>query len=373
MQEKQEIRLSQAAPVLPTGPATIPAQGKMYGVTSPASAPTTPSVYNKKLTNLFRGRLVVLPAECNVAEALERLAYHNVTSAPVIKTDQDNKIILGFLDTLDILAHLCNLGSSEEGFQNLLKGDSFKNTQISELVDLSKRNSFNILHGDTSLSDAIDFFLKDNHRICITDNNGEVTGVISQWTVANYLATVPTDDKEWIPTLHAPIGETNFKTDNVLCCPASTKVFDAFVSIHKNKISGIGVTNEQGKLVGNLSASDLKGFLLFEKDFNNLNKPVGEFINNIRRLQNRPENFVACCDKSTKVIDIVKMLNKELIHRVYLVDENMAPSGLVSLTDIMRAIVVKDMHTSPNYASLVVQKEKEQELHQKELRAQQEA
>jgi hypothetical protein len=43
--------------------------------------------------------------------------------------------------------------------------------------------------------------LKGIHRIGITDEDGDVVGIVSQWTIANYLATVPTDDKEWIPSL----------------------------------------------------------------------------------------------------------------------------------------------------------------------------
>jgi hypothetical protein len=87
---ESKSKLAQSAPLLPT-------QTKMekegtYGVQSPVSAATIPSVYNKKISKLFRGRLVVLTGDFTVADALRRMARFNISSVPVTKSRRDNTV-----------------------------------------------------------------------------------------------------------------------------------------------------------------------------------------------------------------------------------------------------------------------------------------
>lgn len=90
METKTDAKLSQSAPTLPVQAKME--KGETYGVQSPVSAATIPSVYNKKLNKLFRGRLVVLPGDCTVAEALRRLARFNISSVPVTRSRRDNSV-----------------------------------------------------------------------------------------------------------------------------------------------------------------------------------------------------------------------------------------------------------------------------------------
>jgi len=377
-QEAKGVRLSQAAPVLPTG--TLPPPGSsphVYGVTAPISSAAIPSVYTKKIGNLFRGRLVTLPHDFPLGACLEKISYYNITSVPVLKTDFDQTVVLGFVDTLDILAWLVKLATGKETWDQppkmrpedfgplVAKTEEFKNTQIGDIVGFSKRNPFHVLHGDTSLQEAVEFYLKGIHRIAIVDEKGEMTGVLSQWTIANYLATVPTDDKEWIPTYKIPISQNPLITKNLISCLPETSVMDAFLMMHFHHLSAIAICDSSGRLVGNLSASDLKGLEMFEKDFNALKKPVLEFVNNIRKLQGRPENFVAFCLPQQETLAIIRKMNKEIVHRVYIVDSefSMKPLGVASITDMMKGFVVKNIHTAPVYASLAVQTQPENYRH----------
>lgn len=350
METKTEAKLSQSAP-------TLPAQAKMekgetYGVQSPVSAATIPSVYNKKLNKLFRGRLVVLPGDCTVADALRRMARFNISSVPVTKSRRDNSI-LGFVDMLDFLAFLCKctgIKMGEKIERESLKGktDAFKNAKIADLCGLGGRNPFHLVHGDESLADVVEQYLKGIHRIAITDDVGDVVGVISQWTIANYLATVPTDDKAWIPSLREPVGRSNYSR-NVICCDKNKSSLEAFMLMYENKISCCGVTDESGALCGVLSASDLKGFQLFLEDFGDLLQPVGQFLSTIRKKQGRSENFVCAVSLDTPVKDIVCKFNEEIIHRVFIIDEGFKPIGVFSLSDLLKSLIV-DTHTVSTFA-----------------------
>jgi len=350
---QQGYRLSQAAPTMPmeTKEAVKP---ETYGVGQPISSPTIPSVYNKKLSKLFRGRLVVLPGDFTIENALRRMAKYNITSVPVLKGKND-PTILGFAGMLDFVAHLVKL-LSKEGTDELnlepsnlkAKTDIFRKTRIADVVDKSGRNPFQVMNGEESLADAVQTYLKGAHRVAITDENGDITGVISQWTVVNYLATVPTGDKDWIPILREPLCKVNYSHD-VICVNGKTSTLQGFSRMHTENISSLAIVDDDGKLIGNLSVSDLKGFQLYLSDFNDLLQPVSEFLSLIRKKQMRHENFVVAFSHETLVKDVVHQMNEEIVHRAYIVDNNWKPIGVFSLSDLMKQLIV-DTHTVPTFA-----------------------
>jgi len=346
-------KLSQAAPTMPTGREEM--KKETYGVGQPISSVTIPSVYNKKLNKLFRGRLAVLPGDFTVEEALKRMVRFNISSVPVLKSKTD-KTILGFAGVLDFLAHLVNLISQEGGGLNLdqanlkSKTETFRATPICAVVDQSGRDPFYVMDGEESLADAVEYYLKGVQRIAITDDNGDIVGVISQWSVANYLATVPTDDKEWIPILREPVCKAKY-TSNVVSVNGKDNTLQAFHKMHTNNLSAVAVVDDDGKLIGNLSATDLKGFQLYLNDFNDLLQPVSQFLGLIRKKQRRQENFVVAFTPDIQVKEIVKKFNEEIVHRAYIIDNDRKPIGVFSLTDLMKQLVV-DTHTIATFARL---------------------
>lgn len=354
-------KLSQAAPTMPME-TKEPIKTETYGVGQPISAPTIPSVYNKKLSKLFRGRLVVLPGDCTLENALRRMAKYNITSVPVLKS-KDDPTILGFAGMLDFVAHLVKL-LTKEGTEELnldpsnlkSKTETFKKTPLCEVVDKSGRSPFRVMNGEESLSDAVETYLKGAHRIAITDDNGDIIGVISQWTVANYLATVPTQDKDWIPVLREPVSKAGYSS-NLISVNGQTNTLQSFLRMHTEKISSLAIVDDDGKLIGNLSVSDLKGFQLFMSDFNDLLKPVSEFLALIRKKQSRPEDFVVAFSPKTLTKDVVTRLNDEIVHRAYIVDDKGKPIGIFSLSDLMQNLIA-DTHTLPTFAKAMPESER---------------
>jgi len=231
------------------------------------------------------------------------------------------------------------------------KYDEFMKSRLENVVGLSGRDAFVIVHGDLSMSEAVEsYFKKGVHRVAICDDNGDVIGVISQWTIINYLATVPTEDKEWIPSLKTRVGDYPFKTSRVLAVDMNTSALDAFLHMHANGLSAVGVVDfATGKLCGNLSASDLKGWHLFERDLRDLNMRVCDFLAVIRKFQGRPCDFVVTVSNDTLIEEAINRLNKEFVKRACIIDQNRLPLGILSLTDIMKGIVV-DTHELPTYA-----------------------
>jgi len=213
---------------------------------------------------------------------------------------------------------------------------------------LSGRNPFLTINGEESLSEVAENYFKGVHRIAITDEDGGITGVVSQWTIANYLATVPTEDKEWIPSLREPIGKANYTRD-VTTANVGDRTLNCFWRMYCENLSSLAIVDNNGTLQGNLSASDLKGFQLYLNDFNDLLQPVSQFLSIVRKKQGRAEDFAVTVTLDTPVYEAVKKLNEEFVHRAYVVDQDFHLLGVFSLTDLMQRLVM-DTHTIATFA-----------------------
>jgi CBS domain-containing protein len=348
---KTGVKLAQSAPVLPTTGDVSPAKG----VISPVSAPTVPSVYNKKLNKLFRGRLLALPSDVTIENALRRMGRYNISAVPVLESKTDTTI-LGFAGVLDALAYLCQLfGVQEQGGLKIEEGtlgdkiQQFRNSPLRNIVDTSGRNPFKLIHGEESLANAVDQYLKGVHRIAITDDEGNLTGVVSQWAIVNYLATVPTEDKQWLPVMNTKVVDATHSMQ-VVSVNMNEKTINAFYQMYTNNLSAIAVVDDDGKLWGNLSASDLRPYLLYLTDYNILMKPVCDFLSAIRKEQGRPANFVVAFPPETKVKEVITTFNEEIVHRGYIVNVDKTIVGAYSLTDLMQDLIA-DTHTIASFAN----------------------
>lgn len=137
------------------------------------------------------------------------------------------------------------------------------------------------------------------------------------------------------------------KTEGIVTMSINAQAIHAFWDIYFNKVSAVAVIDKEGKLLGNLSASDIRvrSFLIStltgkgiggpSRRFSALLLPVGEFS----QLDGPEFSKAAVRCKPTSTFDeVITLLSEKKIHRVWVVDEAEKPVGLVSTTDIMKAL-----------------------------------
>jgi len=95
----------------------------------------------------------------------------------------------------------------------------------------------------------------------------------------------------------------------------------------------MAVVDKNGRLVANLSATDLLG--LTEDNWAFLGLPVMEFLKRIHGYP-KPPVFIRSYDTVETLLLKIVVHN---VHRVYIVDEPMVPIGVLSLTDIMKWLI----------------------------------
>jgi CBS-domain-containing membrane protein len=114
---------------------------------------------------------------------------------------------------------------------------------------------------------------------------------------------------------------------------------DAFFKIYQNGVSGVGVVDAQGRLNGNISASDLKevGFTgsMFRKFFQN-----AQTFSNHRHAASptgHTSPHMVWLGPRATVRDLIVKFSNQRVHRVYICDpdQDFKLIGIISLSDLM--------------------------------------
>merc|ERR1711879_103560 len=119
--------------------------------------------------------------------------------------------------------------------------------------------------------------------------------------------------------------------------PADMVAFDAFMTMHKEGLSSLAVVSGNGEIFENISATDLKGALT---DFKRLLLSVRDYLAVTRALvigKKRAEGLVYC-EREKSLVEVMNRINETRVHRLYVVDEQRKPVGVVSLTDIYHSL-----------------------------------
>jgi len=189
----------------------------------------------------------------------------------------------------------------------------------------------------------IEVFARGIHRAPIVSPQGNMMGLLSQSDVIAMLDKPMREER----LLEEGLGPKTLKelglgvSEGIMTMSVTTQTILAFWVIYFNKISAIAVVDSEGRLLGNLSASDIRGIGGSARRFSSLLLPIGEFLQ-----LDGPEACRAAitCTLDTTFEQVIALLARNKIHRVWVVD-NDRPIGLVSLTDIM--LVITRVEPSP--------------------------
>uniref|UniRef100_A0A0G4GI98 CBS domain-containing protein n=1 Tax=Chromera velia CCMP2878 TaxID=1169474 RepID=A0A0G4GI98_9ALVE len=160
--------------------------------------------------------------------------------------------------------------------------------------------------------------------------------------------------------LSKTVDEVELTDHAVFTTSVTTSALKAFGFMAKDKKSSIGLVDEDGKLVGNLSSSDIR-FCSNEDDFPLLLHPAGLFSLAVHGVSGAASKadllegkgpspsdltgkwgdvmsawpLVSVKEEST-LKEVLDALVKHSIHRVYVLDGEGKPVSIITLTDLLR-------------------------------------
>ncbi|KAL6073818.1 cell separation during budding [Balamuthia mandrillaris] len=292
----------------------------------------------------------VVKRDDTIGQVLDTLYKYDITAVPVI--DYESKVH-GMLDNLDLLAFLVNITSQGKRpvSQVLAREDleqfyeTSKNWTLSTvdqgksvLESLGQRNPWLPCTTGVPLSAVLQVFADGIHRLPVVNSDApnEVVNIITQSDVNCFLAQDPlkylaAKAEATLQDLHLLQGEQAISK-----VTADVPAIDAFVKMYDEERSSIAVVDASGILLGCISATDLKYIRNF--NFQQLLRPSFDFIQEVRKNQAKVKDYLVTVPPTATLQDVVTTLAKKRVHRLYVINEENHPIGLVSLTDIAKVL-----------------------------------
>jgi len=287
--------------------------------------------------------LIYVDAKSRVQDLLELLRNHRILSVPV--TDEGRKRFIGIIDVFEMVQFTArsyfdsqdyatqddNMLAVEEIFRTL----EFEDKRVGDIVKESLRaQSIKIFKPETTLEEAARSLSSGDQRVLVGEEPDSAY-LISQTDVVRFMHK----NKSCIPKeiLEAHI----YKLPNVNAIKEvkrireSSTAITGFFEMARQGISAVAVVDEADKLVGCLSASDLRG--LSEQTLSALTRPALEFIKVTSGKDPLPPVRCMPSDTLEYAMDLVL---RARVHRVWVTDEATRPVGVLAMPDITRCLLV---------------------------------
>jgi CBS domain-containing protein len=299
----------------------------------------------------FDRDVVTLDVNSTVQDAIKTLTENHVSSVPVY--DPTVKKFIGFVDYNDIIELIVECYKTRRAngthvfkdVDEFLKGIALDPAHpFKSVLNLSRRNPYVAVQPGTKLLDIAHLLSAGEgnmHRVAV-EKDGKITKLISQSHIVNILAA---NVGVFSAVLDGTLEDAGFLKP-VATATASTNISDALETIANNRVSGVAVVDDEtGKLLGNLSASDIRVLLATEEVHYDFFKLTALQVIQVSRqmLPKKPSANdakamapIVTAHPLSRVSEAVIKLAATRLHRLYIADSNDMPVGVVSLGDVLR-------------------------------------
>eukprot|EP01083_Nonionella_stella_P034646 94789_1 len=295
----------------------------------------------------LENKAVILDASTTPKQAIEILIKNKVRAAPVLKDDE----FLGVLDLRDTLKYVLEaydkLFALNESGQRNDEADQKSATHAIDLLhssgmkqqtlgDLCKHRPFRVLNASDSLYELAAMFALGSHVVGVVEDNK----LIAVCTQGYFFQQIAKRCKLTHTCCLSKIFELKYITSPIESVNKSTKAVEAFRLMDAHNLSGLAVLNDNGVLIHNTSATDVKLWLL--KGEHSLDETIELFLINIRNLSLTERYPITVCQLDDTFKRAMQKLQATKYHRLWIVDGNTKPIGVLALTDIFRFIVASN-------------------------------
>ncbi|KAL0966146.1 hypothetical protein UPYG_G00291510 [Umbra pygmaea] len=278
-------------------------------------------------------KLVVFDTGLQVKKAFFALVANGVRAAPL--WDSEKQCFVGMLTITDFIIILHRYYKSPlvqiyeledhklETWREVYLQETFK-----PLVNISP---------ESSIFDAVYSLIKNKiHRLPVIDPvTGNPLYILTHKRILKFLQLFVREMPKpaFMKQTLAQLGIGTYK--NIAFIHPDTPIIKALQIFVERRVSALPVVDTSGKVVDIYSKFDVIN-LAAEKTYNNLDITVTQ------ALRHRSQYFegVMQCHKLDTLDTIVERIVKAEVHRLVVVDERSAIEGIISLSDILQALVL---------------------------------
>ncbi|KAL4425007.1 hypothetical protein ABPG77_002892 [Micractinium sp. CCAP 211/92] len=313
--------------------------------------------------------LVTVTTGCRLEAAIKTLNEHNILSVPVLEQGEyhgcisANDVLKNLIIALNARkAHWLEAGASSFTAEELVGvGKELAGKLVGELDHTGALYLLSAATNTSMLDFVVNCFeIRDSHhvhhRVYVSAASATAHTTSEGGTTVVNATAAPTSGKLTVTHVVSHLDVVRLLAANkaalggmaeqtleslgldegaVFCVPASTPAIEAFARMAIDEKSCLGLTEPTtGKLVGNLSASDLRG-LTSPEAFASLLSPAADYQ---AARHGGAAPLVGTVTPATTFGDLLDMLVGRKLHRVYVVDEAGKPTSIITLTDILRLV-----------------------------------
>ncbi|XP_061877331.1 5'-AMP-activated protein kinase subunit gamma-2-like isoform X2 [Entelurus aequoreus] len=296
-------------------------------------------------------KLVVFDTTLQVKKAFFALVANGVRAAPLWETKKQS--FVGMLTITDFINILTRYYKSP-----MVQIYELEEHKIETWRELYLQETFKpLVHisPDASIFEAVSSLIRNKiHRLPVIDPlSGNALYILTHKRILKFLQLfvcempMPGFMKNTLEELH--VGTY----DNIAFIHPDTPLITALSVFTHRRVSALPVVNHHGQVVDIYSKFDVIN-LAAEKTYNNLDVTVTQ------ALRHRSQYFegVMKCNKVETLETIVDRIVKAEVHRLVVVDEESRIVGIVSLSDILQALilspagVLRNEDAFPSHAAL---------------------
>ena len=296
--------------------------------------------------------VVEVSATMKPVDAAQVLWDNHIMGAPV--WDQDKQKYVGIFDMRDLLSTVILYEQVKQDANEPDLNVSWFPEHLHTSYLAARNHLCADYHHDSSLYDLLRALThKETRMVCLMNTETQrVARILTRTYMVRYLA-------QQVAWPKVPLSDTTLLyRKTVVQAPDTTSARDVFRLMDQHRMSGIAIVDQEtGKLVGNTSATDIKAALHRrrhrhqadqessgqeeQQDDNdvNLDMDILSYLAQVRQhslLDRYPSAHVY---ESASLDHAVHMLAKTGFHRVFVVDKDVRPIGVISVADIIQYVV----------------------------------
>nr|XP_007155544.1 hypothetical protein PHAVU_003G210600g [Phaseolus vulgaris]ESW27538.1 hypothetical protein PHAVU_003G210600g [Phaseolus vulgaris] len=339
---------------------------------------------------------IEIKSDATLAEAVMKLARHNVFSAPVVDVDapEDATWIdryIGIVEFAGIVVWILHqsepasprspstptsaraiaaaangvsfalelealgLGSaaatSGNFFEDLTSSELYKNTTVRDISGTFRWAPFLALERSNSFLTMLLLLSKYKMKsVPVLDlGSGTIDKIITQSAVIHMLAECAGLQwfESWGTKKLSEVGLPLVTPDQIIKVYEDEPVLQAFKVMRKKRVGAVPVIERDGKkAVGNINLRDVQFLLNAPEIYHDYRAiTVKDFLTAVRSYLEKNKNAFpmvseyVTCRKDCTIKELIQLLDQEKIHRVYVVDDDGDLQGLITLRDIISRLV----------------------------------
>lgn len=234
------------------------------------------------------------------------------------------------------------------------------NSNCLQLIDRSHVDPWVVLNEESSIQAAIDTFSHSRyHRAACSSRGGVLSSILTQsailrWIANHDLNTIGPISMKTVTELRLGSSYVVSESTNVskvltrlsglvrpvVCINSNENAINAFLRIRHSKVTGVAVVDPElgGRMIGNISASDIKEIGWGAEMFNKLYITCKEFVHHRDAARESLKKLpsVLWCRPDFSLYQALMLFRQNKVHRLYVLDEIGVPQSCITLTDILQ-------------------------------------